>query len=177
MNRDRILFDAKERGLKMAPTYTPPKPAEYYLPGPSARAAFQMGLDSLYISGGPDPKMPVTYQDVRIADAIGAVLTGGDTFAANKLSEDDMYHLERENFMSLVHTPETRHRIATLVKNNEAERENPSYVDKTPAQLRADRVVTPLERLPITGKPLEGDEAAKLQKMAQSTAWMMRHFG
>jgi len=62
--------------------------------------------------------MPVTYQDVRIADAIGAVLTGGDTFAAQKLTEDDMYHLERENFMSLVHTPETRHRIATLVANN-----------------------------------------------------------
>ncbi len=93
--------------------------------------------------------MPVTYQDVRIADAIGAVLTGGNTFAANKLTEDDMYHLERENFMSLVHTPDTRHRIATLVSNNEAERENPSYVDKTPAQLRAERVVTPL----VLGRP------------------------
>jgi 3-hydroxyacyl-CoA dehydrogenase len=177
MNRDRVLFDAKQRGLTMAPGYMPPKPAEYYLPGPSARAAFQMGVESLYISGGPDPKTPVTYQDVRIADAIGAVLTGGDTFAAKKLSEDDLLHLERENFMSLLHTPETRNRVATLISGGEPKRENPSYIDKTPAQLRAERVVESLPRLPITGKPLEGDEAAKLQKMAQNTAWMMRKFG
>ncbi len=177
MNRDRILFDAKQRGLTMAPNYAPPKPAEFYLPGPSARAAFQMGADSLYISGGPNPKMPVTYQDVRIADAIGTVLTGGDTYPANKLTEDDMYHLERENFMSLVHTEETRHRISTLVSQGAAEREEPSYIDKTPAQLRAERVVTPLERRPVTGKPLEGEEAAQLAKMAQQTSWMMRKFG
>jgi hypothetical protein len=88
-----------------------------------------------------------------------------------------MYHLERENFMSLVRTEETRHRISTLVSQGAAEREEPSYIDKTPAQLRAERVVEPLERRPVTGKPLEGEEAAQLAKMAQQTSWMMRKFG
>ncbi len=44
MNRDRLLADAKARALSMVEGYTPPKPHEYRLPGPSGRTALSMAV-------------------------------------------------------------------------------------------------------------------------------------
>ncbi len=44
MNRDRLLYDAKQRALAMVEGYTPPEKPEYRLPGPSGAAALKLAV-------------------------------------------------------------------------------------------------------------------------------------
>ena len=99
MNRDRLLFDAKAKVLALAPGYTPPKPAEYRLPGPGGRVALELAVDGFAAQGKATP------HDVVVSKAVARVLTGGDADALDTLTEDDVTTLERTTFMSLVRNP------------------------------------------------------------------------
>ena len=111
MNRDRLLFDAKQRVLALAVDYHPPKPWEYRLPGPGGRVALELAVDGFAASGKATP------HDVVVSKAVARVLTGGDADPLDTLTEDDLTTLERAAFMQLVRDPaslaRTEHMLTT----------------------------------------------------------------
>ncbi len=111
MNRDRLLADAKAKALSMvAAGYTPPEPVELALPGPTAKAAFDMAVAGFRASGAATP------HDVVIAGRLADVVSGGDTDVTATVSEDRLTELEREAFLALIRTPATLARIETMLE-------------------------------------------------------------
>ena len=111
MNRDRLLYDAKQRVLALAEDYAPPKPAEYRLPGAGGRVALEIAVDGFAAQGKATP------HDVVVSKAVARVLTGGDADVLDTLTEDDVTTLERATFMQLVRNPaslaRTEHMLTT----------------------------------------------------------------
>ncbi len=76
MNPDRVLADAKAKVLAMAPAYAPKALPTYNLPGLSGKMAIRLEVDKMY-NTTDDPNKGVNHIDVRVADALADVLTGG----------------------------------------------------------------------------------------------------
>jgi len=111
MNRDRLLADAKARALAMvAAGYQPQESPVISLPGASGRVALEMAVDGFRQSGMATP------HDEVVAKRLARVVTGGDTDVTETVTEDQLYALEREAFMSLVQTPGTLARIEHMLE-------------------------------------------------------------
>jgi 3-hydroxyacyl-CoA dehydrogenase len=110
MNRDRLLFEAKQKALAMSENYTLPEPPVFQLPGPSGRAALDMAIGQFRRLG------KATAHDAVVAGALADVLTGGDTDLSKPLSEDDLLALERRAFMDLVRRKETIARMEHMLE-------------------------------------------------------------
>ncbi len=93
MNRDRLLYDAKQKALALADAYTPPEPQELRLPGAGGRAALDLAVDGFHQQG------LATDHDVVVSGQVANILTGGDADLTEPLSEDDVLTLERESFI------------------------------------------------------------------------------
>ena len=109
MNRDRLLADAKQRALDLVPSYAPPTPATFRLPGPSGRAALDLAVDGLAKRGD------ATAHDRVVAHRLGAVITGGEHDLGEELPEEELRRLEREAFLALVRHPATLARIEHML--------------------------------------------------------------
>jgi 3-hydroxyacyl-CoA dehydrogenase len=105
MNRDRLLADAKQRALSLVEGYTPPKPPEFVLPGPSGRAGLNAAAEGFHRRG------IATGHDLVVADALAEVLCGGDTDIIDTITEQQVLDLERRAFMRLARTGPTLARI------------------------------------------------------------------
>lgn len=112
MNRDRLLFDAKQKALELVKGYTAPAPdEEIRLPGSSGKLALDLAVADLRKSGKATP------YDVTVSSAVATVLTGGDKGDwTNPLHEDDMYKLEREEFMKLIRHEGTQARVEHMLE-------------------------------------------------------------
>jgi 3-hydroxyacyl-CoA dehydrogenase len=110
MNRDRLLFDAKERVLELAKDYRPPEPWQMNLPGPSGRAALSLAVEGFRMLGKALP------HDVTVSKALASVLCGGVKDFTSPTTEAQILEMEKREFMKLVHTPETIARIATMLE-------------------------------------------------------------
>jgi 3-hydroxyacyl-CoA dehydrogenase len=110
MNKDRLLADAKAKALQLAKSYTPPKPAEYRLPGASAKAAMGVVTDNLKLAG------KITDYDEEISRQLADVLSGGQCDITEPLAEDDLLNLELSAFLHLVQQPGTLARLDHLLK-------------------------------------------------------------
>ncbi len=110
MNRDRLLFDAKQRVLELAKDYKAPEPLVLNLPGPTGRAALGLAIEGFRLAGKALP------HDVTVSKALAAVLCGGERDFTTPTTEAQILELERIEFMKLVHTPETVARIGTILK-------------------------------------------------------------
>ena len=112
MNRDRLLFDAKQKALELAQNYVPPQPVEEIrLPGASGKLALDMAVADLRKSGKATP------YDVTVSAAVAAVLTGGDKADwTTPLHEDDIYKLEHQEFMKLVRHEGTQQRVEHMLE-------------------------------------------------------------
>jgi len=109
MNRDRLLADAKAKALSMVEGYAPPEETEIRLPGPAAKTALSMAVRDFHSSG------QATDHDVVVGGVLADVLSGGDTDVTETLDEDDLYDLEREAIVKLLHTPATLARIEHML--------------------------------------------------------------
>jgi 3-hydroxyacyl-CoA dehydrogenase len=109
MNRDRLLADAKARALQLADGYRPPEPREIVLPGPTARVALEMAVDTLRQAG------KATDYDAVVAGRLAEVLSGGATDVTAPLSEDDLLRLERTAIAALIRNPPTLARIEHML--------------------------------------------------------------
>lgn len=111
MNRDRVLAAAKARVLAMAPTYSPPAPYEFKLPGKSGKAALMLAVRDFVAKGMATP------HDVTIAGELATVLTGGDVhYAMDTLTEQDILDLERKALIDLTKTKPTRDRVMHMLR-------------------------------------------------------------
>lgn len=110
MNKDRLLSDAKSRALALADGYAPPGPGEAVLPGPAGRIALEMVIDGFRNSGKAMP------HDAVVSKALARVVSGGETDITETLGEDDLLALERSAFLDLVRHPDSKARIAHMLK-------------------------------------------------------------
>ncbi len=111
MNRDRLLYDAKQRALEMAKDYTPPEKAENIrLPGAGGKTALDLAVSDLRKSGKATP------YDVVVSDRLANVLSGGKHDYTEPLSEDDLLKLELAEFMHLLHNEGTFARIEHMLE-------------------------------------------------------------
>ena len=110
MNRDRLLYDAKERALKMADGYEPPEMVtDIRMPGPSGKTALDLAVSDLHKSGKATP------YDVVVSDHLASVLSGGDADYTEEVSEEDLLKLELDEFMKLLHHDGTMDRIEHML--------------------------------------------------------------
>lgn len=112
MNRDRLLFDAKQKALELADGYEAPAPLEEIrVPGPSGKLALDLAVSDLRKNGSATP------YDVTVSAAVAKVLTGGDKADwTQPIHEDDFYKLEREEFMKLVRLEGTQARVEHMLE-------------------------------------------------------------
>ncbi len=111
MNRDRLLFDAKQKALELAQNYVAPEPVkEIRLPGPSGKYALDMAVADMRKNG------KVTPYDVEVCSLLTTVLTGGEKADwTNPVSEDDILKLEVREFLKLVRNEGTMARIEHML--------------------------------------------------------------
>jgi len=112
MNRDRLLFDAKNLVLELAEDYTPPEVGTIKLAGKSGRVALDMAVKGMAALG------KVTPHDQTVVGHLGKVLTGGEFDSTRELTEQDILDLEHEHFMQLVKYKPTLDRIEYMLENN-----------------------------------------------------------
>jgi 3-hydroxyacyl-CoA dehydrogenase len=110
MSRDRLIADAKQRVLDLAPDYVAPPPR-------TIRALGREGIGNLeYALWAFREAGQATEHDVRIGRKVAYVLCGGDG-PPRDVTEQDVLDLEREAFLELLGTRETRERIGYMLKN------------------------------------------------------------
>jgi 3-hydroxyacyl-CoA dehydrogenase len=113
MNRDRLLFDAKQRALELlAAGYKAPEPKELRLPGPTGRTALHLAVDGFRLQGKALP------HDVTVSDALAEVLSGGATDFTTVVTEDQVQKLEKKAFMALLRTGSTLARMEHMLTTN-----------------------------------------------------------
>jgi 3-hydroxyacyl-CoA dehydrogenase len=110
MNRDRVHSDAKARVLELAPDYTPAEPRTIRVLGREGLGNLSYGIWAMREGGY------ITDHEVTIGRKIAHVLCGGDG-SPRMVTEQDILELEREAFLSLLGTPETRARIVYMLEN------------------------------------------------------------
>jgi len=111
MNRDRLLFDAKQKALDLVEGYVAPqKRNDIRLPGPSGKVALELAVADMRKSGVATP------YDVTVSSALATVLTGGKNADwTEPMSDDDIIKLERQEFMKLVKNEGTMARIEAML--------------------------------------------------------------
>lgn len=111
MNRDRLLYDAKQKALTLAKNYKAPEPEkDIRLPGPSGKYALDMAVADLRKNGKATP------YDVVVSSHLAAVLSGGAKADWTKpVNEDDILALERAEFVKLLHEEGTMDRIEHML--------------------------------------------------------------
>lgn len=110
MNRDRLLFDAKQRVLEMAKGYKPPKPLELNLPGAKGLEVLAAMTEQARSAGKASP------HDVTVSRSLASVLCGEGHEGDGPVTEKELLEFEHREFMKLEHMPQTRERIEHMLK-------------------------------------------------------------
>jgi len=111
MNQERLLADAKALALSLAPTYAPGVPrTDIKVGGEAVFAAMK-----LYAWSMRQAKF-ISDHDVRIAEKIATVLSGGRLTGEQSVTEQYLLDLEREAFLSLCGTPQTQDRMRHMLQ-------------------------------------------------------------
>jgi 3-hydroxyacyl-CoA dehydrogenase len=111
MNRDRLIADAKQKVLELAPNYVQPQPrVDIPALGEAAIANLKVAVHGLQLS------KQASEHDGVIAHQLAKILAGGSANREMKLSTQHFLDLEREAFLYLVGTRKTQERIAHTLK-------------------------------------------------------------
>jgi len=110
MNRDQLLWEARQEVLKMAEEGRTPAAEKLYAGGRDLYAALRIAVWQLEQAGY------ASAHDALIARRVAYVLAGGDASAPRWVDEDVFLRLEREAFAELVATEKTQERIAYMLK-------------------------------------------------------------
>src|SRR5690625_645050 len=110
VNPDHLLDDAKQRVLALARTgYRAPQPEKIPIVGDAGYAAMVLGAKNLHLSGYASD------HDLKIAEKLAYVLSGGRMKEGTLLEEQVMLDLEREAFLSLIGEPKTQMRMQHML--------------------------------------------------------------
>ncbi|MFQ6611091.1 MAG: 3-hydroxyacyl-CoA dehydrogenase family protein, partial [Fidelibacterota bacterium] len=111
LNRDYILWEAKDQVLKLSDGYQVPEPETFKLPGVSGRLVIDSSIKGFVKSG------KISEHDALIAKKLAFVLTGGTEGGPFKpVTEQYLLDIEREAFVSLCAEEKTIARIAYMLK-------------------------------------------------------------
>ncbi|MBU1917982.1 3-hydroxyacyl-CoA dehydrogenase/enoyl-CoA hydratase family protein [bacterium] len=110
LSRARLLYDAKQDVLAMAPDYQMPTPREEILvPGVGGKMAMYSAIEGYLIQG------LISEHDALIAKKMAHVLCGGDMPTQGYVSEQQLLDIEREAFISLCGEEKTQARMQNLL--------------------------------------------------------------
>ncbi|WP_217588684.1 3-hydroxyacyl-CoA dehydrogenase/enoyl-CoA hydratase family protein [Lentibacillus saliphilus] len=110
VNPDHLLHDAKQKVLALAKAgYTPPKQETVPVVGDPGYAAMLLGAKTLQFGGYASD------HDVKIAEKLAYVLSGGRIKQGSVITEQAMLDLEREAFLSLIGEPKTQQRMQHML--------------------------------------------------------------
>ena len=112
MNRDRVVFEAKQQVLSRAEQgYRPPaRPTAIKVGGEAIRAALNLGVHLAFRAGR------ISDHDALIGRKLSWILTGGALHHGETVNEDQLLDLEREAFLSLCGERKTLERIEYTLK-------------------------------------------------------------
>ncbi len=111
VNGDRQIAEAKKEVIRLDERgYTRPIPQEVTVLGRTALAGLYSGSYGFYFG------KYATEHDMKIANKIGYVMSGGDLSGEQKVSEQYLLDLEREAFLSLLGEQKTLERIQSILK-------------------------------------------------------------
>ncbi|MCK5284541.1 MAG: enoyl-CoA hydratase/isomerase family protein [Alphaproteobacteria bacterium] len=112
MNRDRLLYDAKQRALELSENYcAPDKIEDIRLSGESNKVTINAIITNLQKSGKATP------YDIVVANHLAHVFLGGENAdLTNPISEDDLLKLELEQFSALIRKKGTLERIKHMLE-------------------------------------------------------------
>lgn len=110
MNRDRLLFEAKKHGLMLAASFKAPEEKRIKLPGSAGLIALKLGLKS-FLSAGQ-----ISDYDMFVGERLAYVLSGGKTDILHRVSEQDLFDLERAAIIELIQNQKTIDRIMHILK-------------------------------------------------------------
>lgn len=110
VNPDHLLYDAKQRVLALAQMgYKAPAPEKIPVVGDTGYAGLLLGAKNLQLSGY------ASEHDIKIAEKIAYVLSGGRIKEGSLIDEQVMLDLEREAFLSLIGEPKTQQRMQHML--------------------------------------------------------------
>lgn len=110
VNPDHLLHDAKQRVLALAQLgYKAPKREKIPVVGDAGYAAMMLGAKQLQLSGY------ASEHDMKIAEKLAYVLSGGRVKEGTVIDEQVMLDLEREAFLSLIGEPKTQMRMQHML--------------------------------------------------------------
>jgi 3-hydroxyacyl-CoA dehydrogenase len=111
MNRDHLLYEAKQEALLMAEEgYAPPaRDRNCWAAGRDVRAALKAAIYILRQSGY------ASEYDAHISNQLANVLAGGDLSSGQWADEQYFLDLERAAFVSLLAEPKTMERIQAML--------------------------------------------------------------
>lgn len=109
MNRDRVLFSAREKVLEMAKNFEKPEQFTFTPAGKSGAAALKLGVHDFALKGIATP------HDVTIAGYLAHILTGGNRDMTEQIDEEEMLRLEREAILELAKNSKTQARIKHML--------------------------------------------------------------
>ena len=112
MNRARLLGEAKELALAMSETHRAQKPELVYAAGRDAYAALLLGIAGFQEAGY------ASEHDALIARKLAYALTGGALSEPQWVSQEYIFNLEREAFISLLTIEKTQERIMHFLRTN-----------------------------------------------------------
>ncbi len=111
MHRDAVFDAARQKALELAEAYAPPPQALLTVTGHSGFLGLTTAMRGNLAAGRS------TGTDLRIAEAIADVMTGGpEADQSRAISEDEMMQRECEALTMLIQTPETAARMAHFLK-------------------------------------------------------------
>lgn len=110
MNRDALLFDAKQSVLALEKlNYAPPRAKEIRVVGKDGQGVLKLMVYSMKQSGW------ISSHDEKIARNLAHVLCGGDVSANTRVTEQYLLDLEREAFLRLLGEPNTQERMQHML--------------------------------------------------------------
>ncbi|WCK52781.1 3-hydroxyacyl-CoA dehydrogenase/enoyl-CoA hydratase family protein [Aneurinibacillus sp. Ricciae_BoGa-3] len=110
MNRDHLLYDAKQSVLALDATgYQPPRKERVRVVGRDGKAVLQIGAYTMRESGY------ISEHDLKIANKLAHVLAGGDVNRNMYVTEEYLLDLEREAFLSLCGEPKSQQRMQYML--------------------------------------------------------------
>lgn len=109
MNRDRLLGFAIDVVTEMAASYEPAPRGTLTMPGAAVYQQMQEWLERAHSKGRLTP------HDVTTGSQVAMIVTGGDIDADTKLAESGICDLERNAFLTLAKTAETKARLQHML--------------------------------------------------------------
>jgi 3-hydroxyacyl-CoA dehydrogenase len=111
-NSDELLFVAKEQAKALAESnYRPPLAPSIPVLGLQGKATIEWFLVNMKEGHF------ASEHDYLISTKLAEVMCGGEVDSNSLVTQEWLWHLERENFISLVETSKTRDRIKYMLEN------------------------------------------------------------